>query len=271
MTHGSLFSGIGGFDLAAEWMGWENVFHCENNKFCQKILKYYWPDAKSYDDIKQTDFTEWKGKVDIVSGGFPCQPYSQAGKRKGKEDDRHLWPEMLRAIRELQPSWVVGENVLGLLNWKRGMVLAEIKADLETAGFEVFPPLVLPACGKNAPHKRYRLFVVAHRNGINGSVSIQQRRQSQTENINTCRVDTNNNGTGLQRGIQTNEEKRKKHNDKQFTRHNREWEQPTTEVATRLCRMDARISNRMDRIKTIGNSVNPYSVYEIFKAIEQTQ
>src|SRR5205809_247742 len=131
MKHGSLFSGIGGFDLAAEWMGWENCFHCEIDEFCQKILNYYWPNAKSYYDIKKTDFTEWNGNIDIVSGGFPCQPYSQAGKRKGKEDDRHLWPEMRRAIREIRPSWVVGENVSGLLNWSRGMVLDEIKADLE--------------------------------------------------------------------------------------------------------------------------------------------
>src|SRR5688572_21332341 len=162
MTHGSLFSGIGGFDLAAEWMGWENVFHCEWNEFGQKILKYYWPHAKSYGDITKTDFTEWRGKVDIVSGGFPCQPYSTAGKRKGKEDDRHLWPEMLRAIREIQPNWIVGENVSGLLNWQRGLVLDEIKADLENSGFEIFPSLVLPACGKNAPHRRDRLWIVAY-------------------------------------------------------------------------------------------------------------
>lgn len=164
MRHGSLFSGIGGFDLAAEWMGWENVFHCEINKFCQKILKQHWPDTKLYEDITTTDFTEWKGRCDIVTGGFPCQPYSQAGKRKGKADDRHLWPQMLRAIGEIQPTWVVGENVPGLLNWQRGMVLAEIKADLETSGFEVFPPVILPACSLQAPHRRDRFWLVAHIN-----------------------------------------------------------------------------------------------------------
>jgi DNA (cytosine-5)-methyltransferase 1 len=162
MTHGSLFSGIGGFDLAAEWMGWDNKFHCEWNEFGQKILKYYWPKSVSYGDIKKTDFTIWRGKIDIVSGGFPCQPYSAAGKRKGKEDDRHLWPEMCRAIREIQPKWIVGENVSGLLNWNRGMVLDEIKADLEAAGFEVLPPFVLPACGVNAPHRRDRVWIVAY-------------------------------------------------------------------------------------------------------------
>jgi len=101
MTHASLFSGIGGFDLAAEWMGWENVFHCEINPFGQKILKYYWPKAISYGDITKTDFTIWRSRVDIITGGFPCQPFSIAGKRKGTADDRHLWPEMLRAIQEI--------------------------------------------------------------------------------------------------------------------------------------------------------------------------
>jgi len=170
MKHGSLFSGIGGFDLAAEWMGWENMFHCEWNPFGQKVLNYYWPNAKSYGDITKTDFTEWRGKVDIVSGGFPCQPYSQAGKRKGKEDDRHLWPSMLRAIKEIQPGWIVGENVSGLLNWSGGLVLDEIKADFGAAGFEVFPPLVLPACAVNAPHRRDRVWIVAH------STSIRNKR-----------------------------------------------------------------------------------------------
>jgi len=117
MRHGSLFSGIGGFDLAAEWMGWENVFHCEWNEFGQKVLKYYWPEAESFSDITKTDFTKYYGTIDIITGGFPCQPYSSAGKRRGKEDERHLWPEMLRAIREVSPRFVVGENVRGLTNW----------------------------------------------------------------------------------------------------------------------------------------------------------
>jgi len=98
MNHGSLFSGIGGFDLAAEWMGWENKFHCDINPFSRKLCSFYWPEAQSYDNIKTTDFRIWRGKIDVLSGGFPCQPFSTAGKRMGKEDDRHLWPEMLRAI-----------------------------------------------------------------------------------------------------------------------------------------------------------------------------
>lgn len=161
MTHGSLFSGIGGFDLAAEWMGWENKFHCEWNEFGQKVLHHYWPQAELFTDIKKSNFTKYANRIDVLSGGFPCQPYSSAGKRLGKEDDRHLWPEMLRAIREIQPRWVVGENVRGLTNWNGGVVFDEVQADLENEGYEV-TPFLLPACAVNAPHRRDRIWFVAH-------------------------------------------------------------------------------------------------------------
>ena len=160
MRHGSLFSGIGGFDLAAEWMGWENVFHCEWNEFGQKILKYYWPQAESFNDITKSDFTKYYGKIDILTGGFPCQPYSSAGKRKGKDDERHLWPQMLRAIREISPRFVVGENVRGLTNWNGGMVFEEVCAELEAIGYQV-APCIIPACGVGAPHRRERVWFVA--------------------------------------------------------------------------------------------------------------
>lgn len=173
MKHGSLFSGIGGPDLAAEWMGWENVFHCEWNPFGQKVLKYYWPKAISYDDITKTDFTIHRGKIDILTGGFPCQPYSTAGLRKGKEDERHLWPEMLRAIREIKPRWVVGENVLGLVSWDGGLVFQEVQADLEAEGYEV-QPYVLPAASVGAPHRRDRVWFVAY-SKRNGDVSDSGR------------------------------------------------------------------------------------------------
>jgi DNA (cytosine-5)-methyltransferase 1 len=175
MTHGSLFSGIGGFDLAAEWMGWENKFHCEWNPFGQKVLKHYWPKAESFHDITKTDFTKYANTIDILTGGFPCQPYSLAGKRKGKEDDRHLWPEMCRAIREIAPRWVIGENVLGLVNWNGGLVFHEVQSDLEAQGYEVWP-YVLPAASVNAPHRRDRVWFVAHNNRIgNWGKSIKQR------------------------------------------------------------------------------------------------
>jgi hypothetical protein len=120
MTHGSLFSGIGGFDLAAEWMGWENIFHCEWNPFGQKVLAHHFPNSKSYNDITKTDFTIHEGTIDVLSGGFPCQPYSYAGKQLGKADERHLFPHMLRCIKEIKPKWVIGENVRGLVSWGGG-------------------------------------------------------------------------------------------------------------------------------------------------------
>jgi DNA (cytosine-5)-methyltransferase 1 len=185
MKHGSLFSGIGGFDLAAEWMGWDNIFHCELNPFGQKILKHYWPNSISYDDITKTDFTIHRGSIDIVTGGFPCQPYSLAGERKGKEDERHLWPEMLRAIREIQPRWVVGENVRGLINWSEGMVFDEVQIDLEDAGYEVMP-FLLPACAVNAPHRRDRIWFVAYSKSWRGRkfTSEDQGRENRRSDNN---------------------------------------------------------------------------------------
>lgn len=172
MKHGSLFSGIGGFDLAAEWMGWENIFHCEIAEFPRKILKYHFPKSICYEDIKKTDFTKHRGEIDIISGGFPCQPYSNAGKRKGKDDDRHLWPEMLRVIREIQPRFVVGENVAGLLSWNNGMVFHEIITDLENEGYET-QAFLIPACATNAPHRRDRIWFVAHSNNARTNERMQ--------------------------------------------------------------------------------------------------
>jgi DNA (cytosine-5)-methyltransferase 1 len=161
MNHGSLFSGIGGFDLAAEWMGWTNAFHCEWEEFPRKVLQYHFPESKSYGDINETDFTIWNGSIDVLTGGFPCQPYSIAGHRRGKEDERHLWPEMLRAIREIEPRWVIGENVYGLVNWNDGLVFDEVQVDLENEGYQV-QAYILPAASVNAPHKRDRVWFVAH-------------------------------------------------------------------------------------------------------------
>lgn len=188
LTHGSLFSGIGGPEIAAEIMGWKNVFHCEINPFGRKILDYWFPNSKSYEDITKTDFREWRGKINVLTGGFPCQPFSCAGQRKGADDDRYLWPEMLRAIREIQPDWVVGENVAGILsmvqpgsetslgseetlfgedNRKRTLhrqeyVVETVCNDLEREGYSV-QPVVIPACAVGAPHRRDRVFFIAHR------------------------------------------------------------------------------------------------------------
>lgn len=166
LEHIGLFEGIGGFSLAAHWAGWKTRAWCEWNEFGQRVLRYHFPEAEGYGDITKTDFKKYNGKIDIITGGFPCQPYSVAGKRKGKEDERHLWPEMLRTIREVQPPFVVGENVFGLINWNGGLVFDEVQADLEAEGFEVWA-YVLPACAVNAPHRRDRVWFVAysHSNG----------------------------------------------------------------------------------------------------------
>ena len=195
MRHASLFSGIGGFDLAAEWMGWENIFHCDINLFGKKVLEYYYPKSISYGDITKTDFSIHRGQIDILTGGFPCQPYSLAGKRKGKDDERHLWPEMLRAIREIQPSWVVGENVRGLTNWNGGVVFDEVQADLEAEGYEV-TPFLLPACAVNAPHRRDRIWFVAY--STRSSERANELRGLRPENGETQRerTQTIHNATG---------------------------------------------------------------------------
>ena len=160
LTHASLFSGIGGFDLAAEWAGWKNLFNCEIDPFCRKVLKYHFPHAKQYEDVRTTDFAVWRGRIDVLTGGFPCQPFSTAGRRKGTDDERYLWPAMLGAIRAIHPRWLVGENVLGIVNWSDGLVFEQVCADLENEGYEV-QPYILPACGVDAPHRRERTWFVA--------------------------------------------------------------------------------------------------------------
>jgi DNA (cytosine-5)-methyltransferase 1 len=181
MKHGSLFSGIGGFDLAAEWCGWENVFHCEWNPFGQKVLKHHFPKSISYNDITKTDFSIHRGNIDIITGGFPCQPYSTAGLRKGKADERHLFPEMLRAIKEIQPTWVIGENVRGLVSWGGGLVFHEVCNDLEREGYEV-QPFLIPAAGINAPHKRERIWFIAYSH--NARASQYMRTGQEWQEIN---------------------------------------------------------------------------------------
>jgi DNA (cytosine-5-)-methyltransferase len=192
MTHASLFSGIGGFDLAAEWAGFTNVFHCENDLFCQKVLNHHFPNSISYENIKTTDFTKHRDQITVLSGGFPCQPFSVSGKRKGANDDRYLWPEMRRAIREIRPTWVIGENVNGITSMvlppqEAGVesetadgetdrvsefVVERICQELEEEGYTV-QPLVIPACGVGAPHKRDRVWFLAHRTDTR-SEEVQQ-------------------------------------------------------------------------------------------------
>lgn len=175
LTHLSLFSGIGGLDLAAEMAGFVTVGQCEYADFPTKVLEMHWPEVTRWRDIRSLtggDFYRRTGMrtVDVISGGFPCQPFSIAGKRAGADDDRYLWPEMLRVIRELSPLWVVGENVPGIIN----LALDQVLFDLEAEGYEV-QTFVVPACGVDAPHRRERVVIVA--NAINGSAVVRRHRQ----------------------------------------------------------------------------------------------
>lgn len=190
ITHGSLFSGIGGAELAAEWNGVKNLFHCDINGFGRSVLDYWYPESESYGDITTTDFSKWEGRIDILSGGFPCQPFSSAGLRKGAGDDRYLWPQMLRVIGEIKPNYIVGENVAGLLSMveyegaeprmeeqdnlfgkgreevRHGRyTLERICGELEAAGYSV-QPLIIPACAVNAPHRRDRVWFLAKRKSV---------------------------------------------------------------------------------------------------------
>lgn len=187
MKHLDLFSGIGGFAIAAYMATWETVAFCENDPFCNHLLKYYWPYANFHTDIRETDFRQYAGKIDIITGGFPCQPYSSAGKRMGKDDIRHLWPEMLRAIREVKPRWVVGENVSGIVNWSKGLVFREVCADLEAQGYEV-QVYNLPACAVDAPHIRERIWFVAYAAGFgcDGRQDNEGKKEAGRNGVEWC-------------------------------------------------------------------------------------
>jgi DNA (cytosine-5)-methyltransferase 1 len=262
MKHASLFSGIGGFDLAAEWMGWENVFHCEWMEFPRKVLDYYWPNADSYIDICKTDFKKYANKIDILTGGFPCQPFSTAGKRKGTEDERYLWGEMLRAVQEIKPTYVIAENVFGITNIDGGMVFEQVCLDLENEGYEV-QTFIIPAAAKNAPHRRDRVWFIA----------------------NSC----NNRNFGKSREFQVQNEikKSQKRNEIQqpkqstYIRQKMEsfsnWELFKTESA--FCGENDGLPEKLDgitfskwraeSIKGYGNAIVPQVAYEIFKVLQE--
>jgi DNA (cytosine-5)-methyltransferase 1 len=268
LEHLDLFSGIGGFALAARWMNWKTVQFVEIDSFCQKVLTKNFPNIPIHGDIKTFNGTKYRGAIDILTGGFPCQPYSTAGKRKGKEDDRHLWPEMLRIIREVQPSWVVGENVRGLTNWNGGLVFDEVQAHLETEGYQVLP-FLLPACAVNAPHRRDRIWFIAYADKRGRQeYELCSRGNLFKEWVNPVGTIANSCGNILQRGINT---KNNETPNGYALRGNSldgtaGFQNFPTQPA--ICRGNARIPNRMDRIKSLGNAVVPQLVFEIFKAIE---
>jgi DNA (cytosine-5)-methyltransferase 1 len=282
--HIGLFEGIGGFSLAARWAGWKTVAWCEWNDFGQRVLRYHFPEAEGFGDITKTDFTKYADKIDILTGGFPCQPYSLAGKRKGKEDERHLWPEMLRAIREIRPTYVVGENVFGLINWNGGLVFEEVQTDLEAEGYEVWA-FVLPACAVNAPHRRDRVWFVAKnvtnpdsygciRSYCEYEVNASQRGINALNDIEQNVMYTDSTSQQGKHICQTRE---RKFNGPDSGNGINNFENFPTQSP--ICGRDDGLPSELDgitfpkwrneSIKAYGNAIVPQVAYEIFKAINQ--
>lgn len=297
MTHASIFSGIGGAELAASWMGWQNLFHCEIQEFPRKVLEYWYPNSISYDDIKKTDFREWKGRVDILTAGFPCQPFSVAGKRAGADDNRYLWPETIRAIREIQPAWFVGENVAGIISMvqpgdevkmgctddlfeknyiyrkEQEYTLAVICKDLERAGYAV-QPFVIPACAVGAPHRRDRVWIVAYRADTRAEGLQREWKDgiSKSSFASHTKDDSKNKS-------ETSQQTESKSDREKFPQN--WWRNFPTQspICSRNDGLPFDVADlvisfpkwRQEAIKALGNAWVPQVAYEIFKAIEQLE
>jgi len=275
LTHIDLFSGIGGFALAAKWAGIKTIQFVEIDPFCQKVLMKNFPGVPIHNDIKTYKYD--RPTPFILTGGFPCQPFSVAGKRRGKEDDRYLWPKMLRVISEAKPTWVIGENVAGFIS----MGLDDCVSDLEREGYEV-QPLIIPACAVGAPHRRVRVWIVANCGRereeclpANTTQRKDDKRESEIMGIEAARWEGGNSpvGTGNQSIADTKIAKLHRcwHTwirGNGFTNHS--WDESWSEAATRLCRVDdgiPRIVDRTNRLKSLGNAVVPQIPYLIMKAI----
>ena len=291
VTHLSLFSGIGGLDLAAEWAGFTTVGQCEWADYPTKILKRHWPDVPRWRDIKtltKESFYERTGltTVDVVSGGFPCQPFSVAGKQEGKGDDRYLWPEMLRVITELSPCWVLGENVPGILRIA-GKTICE---DLERAGYSV-AVLDFEAAAVGAPHRRERIAFVGERrpNPMENAHSVgrgqqdflsQQSRGAEFKRSSTALADANSGRLQTKRPKQqpTRIAGSGKVPDSDSSRLSRQQrradaQQPANgswwAAEPNVGRVANGVPNRVDRIRCLGNAVVPQQFYPVFKAIAE--
>jgi DNA (cytosine-5)-methyltransferase 1 len=306
LTHFSTFSGIGGLDLAAEWAGFQTVGQVEKAEFPYKVLSKHWPNVPKWRDIRDvTDDAIRKagiGPVTVVSGGFPCQPFSTAGKREGERDDRFLWPEMLRVIELFRPTWFVGENVAGIID----MALDRVLSDLEDIGYTC-RAFNIPSAAVEAPHPRQRIFIVAHVDALRdcsgefSNLRVGRNKQTFDEAMAGNRHVADNNRSGFseleERDSARTEEQEfparcqligrnayvadldlwKQSRGLYSSGNGRQLEQISwneiswPEAATRFCGVDDGVSDRVDRIKTLGNAVVPQQAYPIFKAIAQIE
>lgn len=234
MKHLDLFSGIGGFALAARWNGIETVAFCEVDEFCRKVLRKHWPTTPIHGDVMELDGTEYRG-VDLITGGYPCQPFSLAGNRRGTEDDRHLWPEMRRIIEQARPAFVIAENVLGHVT----MGLDEVLADMEDIGYAA-RAIIIPAAAVGADHRRDRVWIIA--NSKSGGL---QRGNKRSSNAQSGRSRILTEPSGVCGG------------------HIRGWTSKPT-----LVRGADGVSCGMDRhrIKSLGNAIVPQVAAELMRA-----
>ena len=254
-----LFSGIGGFSLGLERAGMQTVAFCEIDPFCRAVLRKHWPDVPIYEDVRTLD-ADRLGRIDLVCGGYPCQPFSQAGKRLGEEDDRHLWPEMHRIVAELRPAWVLGENVIG----HRTMGLDAVLSDLEASGYtaRVFD---IPAVAIGARHLRHRLWIVAHTDSSGGPEQEPRPECSDTPHA----------GNDGQTGALADAHKPRlqgygrlqERPDKCTSGTGRRPVQGAWEPEPSICRVAHGVPNRVDRLKALGNAVVPQIPEIIGRAI----
>ena len=265
MTHVSLFTGIGGLDLAAEWAGFETILQVEREPYALRVLEKHWPDVPRIHDVREVTSESVSGPVTVVSGGFPCQPFSAAGKRRGVEDDRYLWPQLLRIVEELRPAWVIGENVSGLLSIDGGMEIDRMLAALEARDYT---PWVLhyPAASVGAPHKRDRVFIVAHARDGGHRESIQPVGQSRGYEPS----DTWSDGT-IQFMAHTAREL--SHGSGREGRRRAELANGGGAISNQwesepdVGRVATGVPHRVDRLRALGNAVVPQQAYPIFAAI----
>ena len=245
MTHLSLFSGIGGLDLAAHWAGFETIAFVERDEFCQKVLAKHWPGVPIYNDVTTFDGTEFRGRTDVVSAGFPCQPHSLAGERKGSDDERDLWSEVVRILREAAPVWFLGENVTGLFSSECGEYFGRIITDLDSLGYRT-GWCCYGACDVDAPHERERVFIAAYAQG---------KRRAQTSELIVPGRQERPRPPCPDRGDIWAEIKR--------NRDSENWEA----FASFPPRSDDGVPYRVDRLRALGNAVVPAQAYPILQAI----